>query len=267
MLLLRLLVHGFNYWHFDILGDGRHDHSTNSVGVTVRTRSAIFEISLALGVGIPSNTDGRSPVGNTETEGVHVCSLKFTSEAELVTLSVGSNVLRVFCSEFVDGLVDSIDSTFVTHLLRRYIGVHTSTVPVTINDGFGVEGTEHLEVFTDPCENVTGHVKLVSCIDSDARSNLVFLLARHNLPVSSRNLETRVKTCAVETVGDLTTKRVLWSNGAVVRSLGAGGGTLLGPAEGCALIHIEERKFLLHSEPSYQIFLSLEGLGGFVTSV
>mmetsp|Transcript_26852 Transcript_26852/g.53628 ORF Transcript_26852/g.53628 Transcript_26852/m.53628 type:complete len:268 (-) Transcript_26852:558-1361(-) len=267
MLFLRLLVHGFNHWHFNVLGDGLHDHSTNSVGVTVRTWSAIFEISLALGVGIPSNTDGRPPVGNTETESIHVCSLKFTSEAELVTLAVGSNVLRVFRSKLVDGLVDRIDSTFVTHLLRRYIGVHTSTVPVTVNDGFGVEGTEHLEVFTDPCENVTGHVKLVTCIDSDAGSDLVFLLARHNLPVSSGNLETCVKACAVETVGDLTTKRVLWSNGAVVRALGAGGGTLFGPAEGCALIHIEEGKLLLHSEPSYQIFLSLESLGGYVTSV
>ena len=107
-----------------------------------------------------------------------------------------------------------------------------------------MECAVNLKFFADTLEDVSRHEELISGIDSDARSNLVFLLAGHDFSVSSRDFDSGVEAGAVVGVGDGASERVLGSDGAVVGPLGAGGDTALGPAERSALVEVEEGEFL-----------------------
>jgi len=140
--------------------------------------------------------------------------------------------------------------------------VHTSTVPVSLHNGLGVKSAVNLELFAHTLKDVTTHEKLITGINSDAWSNLVFLLSGHDLTVGSTDFKSSVKAAAVHGIGDGTSEAVLGTGGAVVGSLSAVGDTVLGPAEGSALVEVEEGEFLLKSEPDFFVFLAFEGLGG-----
>jgi hypothetical protein len=140
--------------------------------------------------------------------------------------------------------------------------VHTGTIPVSLDDWLGVESAVNLEVFADTLQDVSGHHKLVTSIDSDAWSNLVFLLSRHDLSIGSRDVDSGVKGGLVHGVNNGTSKRVLWTDGAVVRALGTIGHATFGPPKRSALIQVEEGEFLFHAEPDFFVVLAFKGLGG-----
>jgi len=162
--------------------------------------------------------------------------------------------------------------------------VHAGSVPVTLDNGLGVEGAVDLELLADTLEDVPGHEELVAGVDSDAemgklvkrddsgevkpscsdspRSNLVLLLSGHDLSVGSRDLNAGVQAAPVHGIGHSAAERVLGSGRAVVRSLGPVGDTALGPAERSDLIEVEEGELLLESEPDLLVILSIESGGG-----
>jgi hypothetical protein len=123
-----------------------------------------------------------------------------------------------------------------------------------------VKVAHNLKIFTYTEKNITGHHKLITSIDSNTGSNLVFLLSGHDLSVGSRDLNSCVEACFVHGVGDVTSEGVLWSYGAVVGSLGTVGHTTLGPSERGLSIEVEEGEFLLQSEPDFFIVLTFECL-------
>jgi hypothetical protein len=130
-----------------------------------------------------------------------------------------------------------------------------------------VQGAVYLEFLADTLQDVTRHVKLITGVNSDTGSNLVFLLSRHDLSVGSTDLNSGVKAGTVDGIGDSTSVGVLGTGRAVVGALGTVGNTILGPAEGSTLIKVEEGEFLLKAEPDFLVLLSLEGSGGKCTSV
>jgi hypothetical protein len=87
--------------------------------------------------------------------------------------------------------------------------MHTSAIPITFDDGFRMQGAVHLKVFADTLQNVPRHHKLVTGINSNTGTDLVFLLTRHNFSVDTRNIDTSVKACLVHGVSDGTSKVVL----------------------------------------------------------
>jgi len=110
-------------------------------------------------------------------------------------------------------------------------------------------------------------LELITGVNSDAGSNLVFLLSRHDLSIGSGDLKSSVEAGTVHGIGDGTSERVLGTGGAVVGSLGAVGDTVLGPSEGSALIKVEEGEFLLKAKPDFLVIVSVEGIGGNSTAV
>lgn len=140
--------------------------------------------------------------------------------------------------------------------------MHAGTVPISLNDGLGVERAVDLEFLTDALENVAGHLELITSINTNAGSYLIFLLTGHNLAVGTRDVNTGVEAGPVVCIGYRTSKGILGTGGAVVRSLRTVGDTILWPAERSALIEIEEGEFLLETKPDFFIFPSFKGLGG-----
>mmetsp|Transcript_13752 Transcript_13752/g.20876 ORF Transcript_13752/g.20876 Transcript_13752/m.20876 type:complete len:236 (-) Transcript_13752:318-1025(-) len=176
-------------------------------------------------------------------------------------------MLLVFGTKLVNCLSDSINSSLLSHLFGGHVGVHTSSVPVSLNDWLRVERAVHLEILTDALQDVAGHHKLITGIDSDTWSDLVFLLSRHDLTVGSRNFDSGVEACFVVGVGDVATEGVLWTDGAVVWSLWAGWHASLWPSEWGAFVEVEEGKFLFHSEPNFLVLISGEGCFSYSTTI
>mmetsp|Transcript_28977 Transcript_28977/g.61023 ORF Transcript_28977/g.61023 Transcript_28977/m.61023 type:complete len:291 (+) Transcript_28977:225-1097(+) len=130
-----------------------------------------------------------------------------------------------------------------------------------------MEGAVYLEFLANTLKDVSAHEELVAGIDSDARSNLIFLLSGHDLSVGSTDFDSGVEASAVSGIGDGAAEGVLGTYRAVVRSLRAVGESVFGPAEGCSLVEIEKGEFLFQSKPDFFVFTSLECFGGNCTGV
>ena len=66
-------------------------------------------------------------------------SLVLSGKTLVVVLSVNLDVLQVPLGELLDVLVNGLDSTLFSGLLGRVVGVATSTVPLSLGQGLGVE--------------------------------------------------------------------------------------------------------------------------------
>ena len=165
------------------------------------------------------------------------------------------NRTSAYGRERVGWLIDTACRGFVSF-------IHTCSVPVTFDDGLGVESAVDLEVFADTHKNVTGHHQLIAGIDSDTGPNLVFLLTRHNLSVHTGNSNSCVQTCLVHGIGDGASKVVFRTDTAVIRSLRTGRHTTLWPTKWRTFIQVEESEFLFQSKPWSHVIGSLEGFGG-----
>mmetsp|Transcript_33348 Transcript_33348/g.51079 ORF Transcript_33348/g.51079 Transcript_33348/m.51079 type:complete len:258 (+) Transcript_33348:183-956(+) len=212
-----------------------------------------------------SNSDRCTMVGNTERKLIDGGSFVLSGQTELISGSVHGNVFRVLGSELVDGLLNVFESAFVAHLFGGNVRVHTGTVPVTLDDWLWEQRAVDLKVFAYSLEDVTRHHELIAGVDSDARSDLVFLLSGHDFSVGSGNGDTGIETCLVHGVGDGTSKAVFWSNTAVVWTLWAVWHTSLWPSERSLRVKVERSEFLFESEPWFHVFESLECFHGCVS--
>ena len=140
--------------------------------------------------------------------------------------------------------------------------MHTGSIPISLNDRLGVERAVDLEFLTDALKDVAGHLELITGINADAGSYLIFLLTGHDFTVGSGDVNTGVEAGTVVCIGDGTSEGILGTGGAIVWSLRTVGDTILWPAERSALIEVEEGEFLLETKPDFFIFPSFKGLGG-----
>lgn len=153
------------------------------------------------------NTNRSTTVSNAGAEGTDVASLVATSETEIVVLAVDGNVLVVTLAQLLDGSLDVLHSSGLTHSLGGVVGVASSTVPVT-SEGLGVEGDLDCPLFGDTNKEVSGHPKVITHGNTLTRADLELPLGRHNLCVDTRNVDTGVEAGAIVRFDQVTSENL-----------------------------------------------------------
>lgn len=164
------------------------------------------------------NTDGSTTVGDTIVEGANVAGLVSAGETLVVVLTIDSNVLHVAEAHLLDGLLDSGNTALLTHLEGGEVGVAASAVPVTL-DRLGVDRDSDAKVLSNALEKVAGSPEVVTALDTLARTDLELELARGNLSVHTRDVDTGVQASAVVGLNDVTTKDLASTDTTVVLAL------------------------------------------------
>jgi len=163
-----------------------------------------------------------------------VTGLMTTSKTEVVVITVYGDVLHVTMRELLDSSLDSLDTTFVSHLFSGEVGVASSTVPVTL-EGLGVEGDLDTPLFADSEEEETSHGEVVTHVDTFARSNLEFPLRGHDFGVDTRDIDSGIHACSVVSLYCVSCKDLASSDTTVVWTLRTRE-TTLGPAVWCTIV-------------------------------
>lgn len=206
-----------------------------------------------------------------------------TGQTLLVALTVDGNVLQVAALELLDGGLNVLHATLLTHLLGREVGVETGTVPVT-GHGLGVDRDLGAELLSDAVEEETGEPEVVTHLNTLAGADLELPLGGHDLGVGTGDLDASVQAlhllesvqcyslwkCGfthglVVSLDDISLDDLASTNTTVVRTLGSGE-TSGGPAEG-AVVEVEESVLLLKTEPGLVSSVGLHQLGGLVSVV
>lgn len=125
------------------------------------------------------------------------------SQSEVVVFTVDSDVLVVPLRELLDGSLDGLHSSGLTHRLGGVVGVGTSTVPVSL-ERLGVERDLDAPLLSNADKEVTGHPEVVAHGDTLTGADLVFPLGRHHLGVDTRDVDTGVEACAVVSLNEIT---------------------------------------------------------------
>ena len=186
------------------------------------------------------------------------------SESHVVVLAVDGNVLLVSGSKLLDGSLNVLHSTGLSHRLGRHVGVAAGSVPVSLQR-LGVEGDLDAKLLGNSVQQVSGHPQLIGHGDSLAGTNLVLPLGRHDLGVDSRDVDARVQTGSVVGLDNVSGKHLAGTNTTVVRTLG-GGEASLGPADGVIAL-VEHGVLLLDSEPDDLLLVGAHELGALVSVV
>lgn len=171
----------------------------------VRSGTAVFQITMALGSHMPRDADGCTTISNTGTKGTDVTSLVTAGETEFVVFTVNGNVLIVTFREFFDRLVNVLPSSRLTHRECAVVGVAASTVPVTL-ERLGVEGNLDTPLLGDANQEVTSHPKMVTHGDTFTGTNLELPLSGHNLGVNSADVHASVETSTVVSLDEITSE-------------------------------------------------------------
>ena len=234
-----------------VLGGGVEDKGGDNVGVNVRGRSSVLNVSLSVGVGGAGwDAEGGSSVSDSEGEFSDVRSFMLTGHSLLVIITIKGDVELVFISEPLHHVVDVVHALgALSHGLGGEVGVAARAVPVW--EELGGEGDAGVVVLSDAGKNVPGHHEVVTHLKSKAWSNLVLPLTWHDLSVGTRDVDAGGEASAVVLVGDDSAEGDVGTDGAVVGSLWAWV-TVGWPAKWpfCELVgSSEEGELLLDSEP------------------
>mmetsp|Transcript_36331 Transcript_36331/g.102641 ORF Transcript_36331/g.102641 Transcript_36331/m.102641 type:complete len:314 (-) Transcript_36331:77-1018(-) len=127
------------------------------------------------------------------------------------------------------------------------VGVATGSVPVT-RHRLGVEGHGDVVHLSDAVEDVAAHPEVISHLDSNARTDLVLPLGRHDLGVHAADLDAGVQAGLVVGLNNVAGNSGTSSGRAVVWALWPGEAAR-GPAEGPLGAGVEEGVLLLNAEP------------------
>lgn len=155
---LRQMISKF---HLEATAHSLDDNTSDLVGVSVRGRATILEVTLAVLGDLAGNTDGAASVSDAVRELFDVAGLVTTGQTLLVTLAVDSNVLNVTRLKLLHGSLNNLHAAVGTGGVGRDIGVETSSVPVTL-DGLGLEGDADTELLSDTVEDETGHPEVIT---------------------------------------------------------------------------------------------------------
>lgn len=149
------------------------------------------------------NTDGGTAVGDTRAEVADVASLVATSKTKVIVITVNSNVLVVPLGQLLDGLLDGLHSSGLTHGLGRVVGMAASTIPVTL-EWLGVEGDLDAPLLGNTDKEVAGHPEVVTHGDTLTGTNLELPLRRHHLCIDTANVNAGVETSTVVSLDEVT---------------------------------------------------------------
>lgn len=186
------------------------------------------------------------------------------SKSEVVVLTVDGDMLLVSGSKLLDGILDVLHSTGLTHALGGNVSVAASTVPVSL-EGLGVERNLDTKLLSDSVEEVSGHPELIGHGDTLARANLVLPLRRHDLSVDTGDVDTGVETGSVVCLNNVSGENLAGTDTTVVRTLGSGE-TVLGPSDRVISL-VEHGVLLLDSEPDDLLLVSAHKLGALMSVV
>lgn len=122
--------------------------------------------------------------------------------------------------QLLDGCLNVLHATLLSHLLCGEVGVQTSTVPVT-GHGLGCHGDAGAENLSDAVEQETGNPELVTHCDALARTDLELPLGGHDLGVGAGDVDASVQACLVVCLDDVTLDDLAGTDTAVVGTLGS----------------------------------------------
>ena len=128
-----------------------------------------------------------------------------TRKTKFVICTVDSDMFNVTLRELLNGLLDDLESTLLTHCLGGVVGVAPGAVPVAL-EGLGVERDLDAPLLGDADEEVARHPEVVAHGDALARSHLEFPLRGHNLGVDTRDIDTGVEAGAVVGLNQVTSE-------------------------------------------------------------
>ena len=126
-----------------------------------------------------------------------------TCQAQIVVLSVNSNVLVVSLAQLLNGCFDCLHASGLTHRLCAVVGVATSTVPFAL-ERLGMERNLDAPLLSNAGEEVASHPEVVTHGNALTGANLEFPLRRHNLGVDSTDVDARVEASAVMGFDEIT---------------------------------------------------------------
>lgn len=164
-----------------------------------------------------------------------------------VVVTVDFDVFGVLLFELLDSSDDVLDSALGSHFFRRYIGVGSGSVPVSIKRLSG-EGDYNSQFLSDPDEQETSEPHLITRIDTSRWSDLELPLGRHHFCVDTRDRDSTIETCFVVGLDQVTSQNLAGSDTTIVWSLRSWE-TASWPAVRSTLL-IHEGILLLDSEPS-----------------
>jgi hypothetical protein len=126
-----------------------------------------------------------------------------TCQAQIVVLSVDSNVFVVSLAQLLNSGFDCLHTSGLTHRLRAVVGVATGTVPFAL-ERLGVERNLDAPLLSNAGEKVASHPEVVTHGNAFTGANLEFPLRRHNLGVDSANVDAGVEASTVMGFDEIT---------------------------------------------------------------
>ena len=108
--------------------DRLKEKASHDIGVDIRTRTSIFEVSAPFLSDMERNPDGSSTIAHTPSKLSVGTRLVVTSETKLNTVTVARNVMLVASAKLLASFLDSINSLQFTHSLCREVSVRASPV-------------------------------------------------------------------------------------------------------------------------------------------
>jgi len=243
---------------------GFDDDAGDTIWIDVRCRTPVFQVAKALRSNVTRDTNTCSTVSDTGAELGNVAGLVSAGKSEIVVLPVHVDVLVMPLRQLLDGLLDSLHATLLAHRLGGVVAVAASTVPVAL-ERLGVEGYFDAPLFCDADEEVTRHPEVITHGDPLTRADLELPLRRHDLGVDTADVDTRVETCAVVSLDQITSKDLAGTDTAIIWTLRTGE-TAFRPAIGRA-IGVEQSVLLLESEPRFRVLGVFHDLFGMMTEV
>lgn len=172
------------------------DGFCHGIGVTIGRRPTVFKVTLLLLADSPGNADAGTAVGDTSRKVVDVGGFMESSQTPGVVQAplgiVGTDVVLVPLAQFVNGLLNALQTILLPHGLGAKVGMAACTIPVSWN-GLGVKGRYHPKVFTHTMQDKTGSPKMIAHSDPFTGSYLEFPLGKHKLTISPCDLDSGVQ--------------------------------------------------------------------------
>ena len=195
------------------------DERTNNVGINVWCWSSVFNVTLTSSICCWGwNTEWSCTVCNSEWEYVTAWSFMMTSKSLLVIITINTYMKSVFSTKSCHHIFNVFHTTGSwSHCLCWIVCVTTWTIPVW--EKFGGKWNIDIIVFCYTAKQVARNPKLISNWNTEARTNLVFPLAWHDLSISSRDVDTSIETGLIVCICNSTSKSDVCADWAIVRTL------------------------------------------------
>lgn len=140
-----------------VLGGGVEDKGGDNVGVNVRGRSSVLNVSFTIISGnLSGDSERGSSVSNSEGESLNRRGLVVTSESLLIIITVGITVKGVVLGESLHHVENVLHTTSsLSHSFSRVVSVASRSVPV--GEKLGSIRNSDTVIFSNSGEEVARH--------------------------------------------------------------------------------------------------------------